>query len=758
MNALKLFVSFWVGMLLMSSAQGQVMCGAVFHGPGASLSTETTPAHRTPVEVLNFAKNNQALKETLGKWPASRKESLENLLASLEFFDYRHTADLILNNFLKNQRASLDLRYLYDNGEVISGTPFHSFYKARTYLEKSTGDVSIEMMQQTHRWAMEGDIGGLKPEDLGVLRSANLIGKSTLRPEEVHNINQNPYLIFHKGNAEEKTHLAARFWQNLQIWGLGPPKVPLFSLKYSGKIQYPNIATIKRPLLDLIQERDPELYSQILIFHQEAGPHPGEHPQFRPLQSKFIKVLLEHRLEVFYRDKAALGPVQLGVNEKQYIDLVADLQRDLVAIHPFKDGNGRTTRLIMNYLLTKEGLPPARLLEPDVDIQVSPQAWRAQVQQGVFNSAQLRTDIMYRLKNGMTVEHSPALLYPGLKETLSTPADSAQFNAFIKALSEMHPEIRQELKDDKMQTLGRLHELFVEYYRSKTVRLQKAKDGESEARLRLVDPDFVDLFGVNQSYNKELWQNKINRWYSQDLIWRGISSRHQVYTNEQLLSYFQIPSSHLVSNRVLPQAREGTSLLAAIKEDFKKYNQDLISGDLSPLAEDHHTSGPRYKDSYGYSTSRQEGIGKAFAMGAMVIAKFGQHNTPEMQAKLKSRINVGTYRAAKDVDLAQLKYFDPRFEYKYGRQSEVMGIGGADPDAVMIVQRINAEGQVIETFLRNPEKPDEVLLIEGRYVLNEGPLPQERIKHRYSLTPEAVKWLPAWTEKTKAWFHKFLHR
>ncbi|MNY68936.1 hypothetical protein D3C86_2067860 [compost metagenome] len=85
------------------------------------------------------------------------------------------------------------------------------------------------------------------------------------------------------------------------------------------------------------------------------------------------------------------------------------------------------------------------------------------------------------------------------------------------------------------------------------------------------------------------------------------------------------------------------------------------------------------------------------------------------------------------MDLGRLKPFDSDFNYMYGRQAEVMGIGGTDADAVMIIQRLNAQGEVIQTLLRNIEKPNEVFLIDGRYVPEEGPLPKERIKKVFTI-------------------------
>ena len=42
-----------------------------------------------------------------------------------------------------------------------------------------------------------------------------------------------------------------------------------------------------------------------------------------------------------------------------------------------------------------------------------------------------------------------------------------------------------------------------------------------------------------------------------------------------------------------------------------------------------------------------------------------------------------------------------------------MGIGAADPDSTMIVQTIDAKGEVITSYLRNPKKIYEILVVKG---------------------------------------------
>jgi len=148
--------------------------------------------------------------------------------------------------------------------------------------------------------------------------------------------------------------------------------------------------------------------------------------------------------------------------------------------------------------------------------------------------------------------------------------------------------------------------------------------------------------------------------------------------------------------------------------DFEKFNDDVFTEGLVQMARDHSETGPLYGVSYGYSTSKNREVGKAFAMGAMVVGEYGAHKAPELQALLKSRVLVGARRATKDVDLGRLKQLREEFSYKYGRQQEVMGIGASDPDSITIIQTIDADGEVILSYLRNPKNPAEIWVIKGK--------------------------------------------
>jgi fido (protein-threonine AMPylation protein) len=68
------------------------------------------------------------------------------------------------------------------------------------------------------------------------------------------------------------------------------------------------------------------------------------------------------------------------------VAFAAAAQREMVSIHPFCDGNGRMSRLIMDHALESRGLPPALLRDPNIDYMVTSAAWQAEVRAGVVET------------------------------------------------------------------------------------------------------------------------------------------------------------------------------------------------------------------------------------------------------------------------------------------------------------------------------------------------------------------------------------
>jgi Fic family protein len=70
-----------------------------------------------------------------------------------------------------------------------------------------------------------------------------------------------------------------------------------------------------------------------------------------PPQPYLLEKLMEEYFEFYETHKNTLHPVILS----------AEMHKRLVSIHPFIDGNGRTSRLVMNLLLIRNGYPIANI-------------------------------------------------------------------------------------------------------------------------------------------------------------------------------------------------------------------------------------------------------------------------------------------------------------------------------------------------------------------------------------------------------------
>ncbi|MEO8702743.1 MAG: Fic family protein [Kofleriaceae bacterium] len=76
----------------------------------------------------------------------------------------------------------------------------------------------------------------------------------------------------------------------------------------------------------------------------------------------------------------------LAVEKADPIGAAAKFQRHFVALHPFGDSNGRTSRILMNRILSEYDFPPAILADQNKDISLSPDEWRTEVAKGVARS------------------------------------------------------------------------------------------------------------------------------------------------------------------------------------------------------------------------------------------------------------------------------------------------------------------------------------------------------------------------------------
>lgn len=74
-----------------------------------------------------------------------------------------------------------------------------------------------------------------------------------------------------------------------------------------------------------------------------------------PPRPEKIEALMEEMVQFYQEKRYVMNPVELA----------AIMHYQLVYIHPFIDGNGRTARLLMNLILMEAGFPPAIILNLD---------------------------------------------------------------------------------------------------------------------------------------------------------------------------------------------------------------------------------------------------------------------------------------------------------------------------------------------------------------------------------------------------------
>ncbi len=699
---------------------------------------------------LGFSERREALFRNLKKLEDEDRFSLVNAIESFHYIDFDHAVselDQIRRGELLLKDATFPFRYnIGGPSRVNSGKKFlfffnrkknvkgyeellhalekygeynppqykekalENFLNTRNWLIKNKPNFSLESFKKTHELMMKGGIEYITAQQLGEFREVSLIGNVYRKPIsdiEYKNITQSKYLDFKVKSVNE-------------IAGKGK--------QYKGEIVYPSVGNIKDELLTELKTIDKKLHDEIIEFKKNKTGSRSV------LTRRLVNALTEERLNWFVRERDQIGSINTAEKFDQYINLITQLQRDIVSIHPFRNGNGRTTReFLINYALIREDIFPSRISDTDLDLYSPFDDWKEVIVQGIESSEKLYRDFDSRLELGLNFGDSPELFLPHIPR--EAPINLKKFNSIkVKEnsrfaetearqflifydyyLEEKGPDFIKKLENNTQSALKELEREYASFFKKNKIDYIHSKEGLQEVNLHFVDRDFSTIFGKNTFSNANVWKAKMDQWYYDKVIWRGLSYK-RIFPEEEIISMFTDFHQLLYSNSLLKQVgntREVKQVKNAALKDFKLYNDELYKGGLVQLAKDHSETGPRYRNSYGYSTSKNRTVAKAFSMGAMVIAEYGKHNTPELQKLLKGRILAGFKRSKKDVDLGRLKQLREEFSYSYGRQQEVMGIGAAEPDSVMIIQTIDEEGKVIKSYVRDEKDPAMIYVFSG---------------------------------------------
>jgi Fic family protein len=154
-------------------------------------------------------------------------------------------------------------------------------------------------------------------------------------------------------NRIEGSTITLRETADILEWGISPSQRPLEDIKETEthKKVFTNMLTHKKEITlstilswhkELFQDTKPDAAGKIRQYHVGISGS-----KFIPPYPIELDLLLQEFFDWYHQNKKTLHPVQLA----------GLVHLKFVTIHPFGDGNGRISRLLMNYVLDKNGFP-----------------------------------------------------------------------------------------------------------------------------------------------------------------------------------------------------------------------------------------------------------------------------------------------------------------------------------------------------------------------------------------------------------------
>ncbi len=363
-----------------------------------------------------------------------------------------------------------------------------------------------------------------------------------------------------------------------------------------------------------------------------------------------------------------------------------DFTQKLVSIHPFPDGNGRTTRFTLSYLLAQEGLP-VPILEDTIDLAITQERFYEKVVTGIRTSNRFLEDVKWRQSLGLDIKKTPLNLVSKLPDRIrfsskglkgskaDFPVDSYDYAQFVRS------------KGGKIENYApketRLLREYVQSVKDWSVHFVKAGKETDLYQVRRVPDETRELLKV-QEFNTSQMKTFHRDFYEKSEIHRGLSTQH-TYTDEELLSHFKELSNIHLS---MGASRVGTGskdrLLTKITENQSEFNSMMEKPEkFFQHAADHMNAEGSYGQSVFLSTSKNKAVAKRFSEGFLT----GEQSIMKMKGQLILTALEPKHGA---VDFNRLNEISGKlgssFMSKYPRQQEVAVAGAIHPGSVMRVE------------------------------------------------------------------------
>jgi hypothetical protein len=381
--------------------------------------------------------------------------------------------------------------------------------------------------------------------------------------------------------------------------------------------------------------------------------------------------------------KAAL---RASRSPEERVRAYTDFTHKLVSIHPFPDGNGRTTRFTLSYLLSQEGLP-VPILEDTIDLSVSQERFYEKVVTGIRTSNRFVEDVKWRQSLGLDIKKTPMNLVSklpdrirfsskGLKGTKADfPVDSYDYAQFVRS------------KGNKIESYApketRLLREYVQSVKDWSVHFVKAGKETDLYQVRRVPDESRELLKVREFKTDQI--RTLHRdFYEKSEIHRGLSTQHS-YTDEGLLSHFkELSNIHLSMGASRVGTGSKDKLLTKIMENQTDFNSMMEKPEkFFQHAADHMNAEGSYGQSVFLSTSKNKAVAKRFSEGFLT----GEQSILKMKGQLILTALEPKHGA---VDFNRLNEISGKqgssFMSKYPRQQEVAVAGAIHPGSVMRVE------------------------------------------------------------------------
>ncbi len=411
--------------------------------------------------------------------------------------------------------------------------------------------------------------------------------------------------------------------------------------------------------------------------------------------------------------------------------------------------NANLANRVAYILLLHLDIPPPRTLDvvPRFKNMTEADAVK-ELRHSIAMSSVLLKDLGHRNYVGLPLKQSPWLYLPALLADgvifkkkqgqnktfgeMNAHIDAEQWLAYVVERLRADASLRATAASNPHDFLAQEIAEYREFFHRTTVQFEHDKEGTKIIGLHFADLDFVSTFMTRFSNVKEVYDEALHRWYSDDIIWRGHGFRDREFPESDIIRMFSNADLQLASNPTIGMVRAHRQEIGRMGlTELARYNASVLNGQIFTVADDHHKMGPGYQDSFGFSTSKSFDVARAFAFGAMKVAEYGKQNDAAVDL-VKTRLVVGVHRANHYIEMGRLKPIDEHFSYTYGRQQEVMGIGVAEPESIAVVKTINPDKTVQKSYLRDPEKPWIVLVISGDVEVGQ-PIPQDRVEKSVSI-------------------------